>query len=1049
MVGNCITAAEPAKSYTHSAIEPFQKPLKFCPPIMGLGQLAFNHSSPDAPRVAIKQMSNKEVTSSLAYIHVCVNPASLKDGEHVVVCCTLLPEPQHVAMTCNSVDGSVWQASIPVSADQTEGKAMMRFAKQNGNEPLHFEEFIRHFAPHLPRHNYFKSLLGEPSPKTPQRQEVLQFWTLHEYGCHQRNEIGDAELEDRLTCLTDRASSLMCTAADAEAVFEALVEQCETQLQQVVLRCLLKAVGTLAPVQRNIKAEEPPPSWCAHTCQHLDVSGLLALQREGHDMHALQQGLNICAKYMHKAQDFSWLRVAPLLSKQPPRTHLQTASAAALSSFKQAITAVAALAEAQLADANNDTAAAAQCWSDALLSRAPSLALLAEVCELAQVEAALGSERVAAAIVARVSSYKFAKVYSELRLLDALLQKRAHSLATPALALALLENTTIKLADKSKEQMLVYWSLLERCFSCNSSSSSSSSSSDAEGRLSGVDDGSVAAAAGNWLQRHHKTKASFTLSLKSVASGAFSLITGTREQRASDERAAALQLALQHVQSLLCSLPPAATAASLQAAVARGLITTLHDCWFLQQRSTAAVLYEPTAALAGICDIAAAAGSPPVSDSWGPVQPVFAEAVTAVARSSCNEVSDTAAAVHVVCEKLTSDSTLACQLLHSLLTVDNSSSGSSSNSSSSSSAVAVEDILLNSAVWQRLFVWGSSISSTSGEHSPFTTLLQKTAAQLAAFAEAVHTGHLSLVQFETVLSTPGRQHALLQLLTAMNSTATDAAALAAQTAAAVRFRTGLTHLSAFAAQFCGGAVPVDAAAVNTALIQLRYRCDSSALQLCELEQALADVAVVPHIAWLCTLRGSDLFMSLWAAEGQVLQQREFAVAATASTAAATIAAAEEFHDAAAGEDSGDEGFYDASDSAAALQAAQQQQQQRAQPLSLQTVTQTLIPAVKECWNTLAESVLQGSMPLSELQTAFGRVPVAQRPRELRFLATTRDSCSSDSSSGSSSASSGDSGSGSSSGSSSIITVDDVVAIAVQRMQVYCHNTPCRLMCIYC
>jgi hypothetical protein len=164
--------------------------------------------------------------------------------------------------------------------------------------------------------------------------------------------------------------------------------------------------------------------------------------------------------------------------------------------------------------------------------------------------------------VARVSSYKFAEVYTELRILDALLQKRAQTLATRALALALLENTAIKLADKSKEQMLVYWSLLERCFSC--------SSSDTEAQLSGVDDASVAAAAASWLQRHHKSKASFALTFKSVASSALSLITGTREQRASDEKAAALQLALQHVQSLLCSLSPAA--ASLKAAVARKLI---------------------------------------------------------------------------------------------------------------------------------------------------------------------------------------------------------------------------------------------------------------------------------------------------------------------------------------------------------------------------------------------------------------------------------------------------------------------------------------------
>jgi hypothetical protein len=182
------------------------------------------------------------------------------------------------------------------------------------------------------------------------------------------------------------------------------------------------------------------------------------------------------------------------------------------------------------------------------------------------------------------------------------------------------------------------------------------------------------------------------------------------------------------------------------------------------------VLYEPTEALAGICDIAAAAGSPPVSDSWGPAQPVFAAALTAVARSSCSEVSDTAAAVSTVCEKLTSDSTLACQLLHSLLTAGRHSG--SSSGSSSSSTVAVEDVLSSSAVWQQLFVWGRthltvrSSSSASGEHSPFTALLQETAAQLTTFAEAVHTGHLSLVQFETVLSTAGRQHALLQLLKA-------------------------------------------------------------------------------------------------------------------------------------------------------------------------------------------------------------------------------------------------------------------------------------------
>jgi hypothetical protein len=338
-------------------------------------------------------MSSSDAAPSLAHIHLCVDPACVKNGEHVVLCCTLLPEPQHVPMTCKSADGSVWQASIPVSVDQTEGKAMMRFAKQRGAEPLQFEEFIRHVVTPLPRHNYCKSL-GEPDSKSPQHQEILQFWVLHERGCHQRNEIGDAELEDRLTCLTERASSLMCTAADAEAVFEALVEQCETHLQQVVLRCMLKAVGILAPVQRDMKAEEAPPSWCVHTCQHLDVLGLLAMQREGHDMHALQQGLNICAKYMHKAHDFSWLRVAPLLSKQPPHTQLQTASTTSLGSFKQAITAVAALAEAHLADANSATAAAAQCWSDALLQRAPSLALLAEVCELAQMEAALGAERV-------------------------------------------------------------------------------------------------------------------------------------------------------------------------------------------------------------------------------------------------------------------------------------------------------------------------------------------------------------------------------------------------------------------------------------------------------------------------------------------------------------------------------------------------------------------------------------------------------------------------------------------------------------------------------
>jgi hypothetical protein len=277
----------------------------------------------------------------------------------------------------------------------------------------------------------------------------------------------------------------------------------------------------------------------------------------------------------------------------------------------------------------------------------------------------------------------------------------------------------------------------------------------------------------------------------------------------------------------------------------------------------------------------------------------------------------------------------------------------------------------------------------------------------------------------------------------MNSTATDAAVLATRTTAAARFRAGLTHLSAFAAQFCGGAVPVDAAVMSTALIQLRYRRDSSALQLCELEQALADVAVVPHTAWLYTLRESDLFMSLWAAEGQSLLQQQ-AAAAVAGTAA-PAAAEDKFHDAAAGEDSGDEGFYNVSDSPAALQAAQQQQlqQQRAQPLSLQTVTQALIPAVKQRWNTLAESVLQGSMPLSELQAAFGRVPGAQRTRELRFLATTCDGCSS----GSSSGSSGDSSSGSSSGISSGSTVDDVVATAVQRLQVYFHNILSCLLCM--
>jgi hypothetical protein len=337
----------------------------------------------------------------------------------------------------------------------------------------------------------------------------------------------------------------------------------------------------------------------------------------------------------------------------------------------------------------------------------------------------------------------------------------------------------------------------------------------------------------------------------------------------------------------------------------------------------------------------------------------------------------------------------------------------------------------SSALWQRLFVWGRahlparSSSSASDEQTPFTALLREKAAQLTAFAQAVQTGHMSLAQFETVLSTPGRQQALLQLLTAMNSTATDAVALAVQTAAADRFRTGLTHLSAFAAQFCGGAVPVDAAAVCIALTRLRDRCDSSMLQLCELEQALADVAVVPHVAWLYTLRESDLFMSLWAAEGRSLLQQQ--AAATSGSSAATAGSnEEEFHDAAAavGEDSGDEGFCDASESAAALQPAQQQQ--RAQPLSLQTITQALIPAVKQRWCALGESVLQGSMPLSELQTAFGRETVDKRTRELRFLATTGDGGISDSSGGSS--------------------TDFVVAIAVQRMQVICCNVLSHLSC---
>ena len=434
----------------------------------------------------------------------------------------------------------------------------------------------------------------------------------------------------------------------------------------------------------------------------------------------------------------------------------------------------------------------------------------------------------------------------------------------------------------------------------------------------------------------------------------------TAEERQS-QRESCLVEALERVQSLMGTSFFEARSSGIDA-----LLYELGRCFFLQGSATSA--------LQALCSVAvseAEDGHAPITfHSYGASLQAWLQ------QKACDLVEAAVAAeqqservLRVICATGMRSLPLSGRLLHATCLAVGGE------------RPALPCVLANRALWERVMEACSSSEGIAPLGGLYDILTHVTATLREVVAK-LSNGALELRSLHTVLKAPTP---LPQLLSSLRlPMMVDSSLLEVQQHGLTKFDRVLLELRAYCSYWCTCGMPIHADALRVLVSRLTRQYVG--LTLADAETAFDDVEVLPHLSWLFSLRGSELFLRVWREAGHsAAQKRRLLEASEMEVAFAALAETLNLWE---GVDEAEVSPSGESERGAPEEAGELEEEADEEPLTQALSVEHLLPEARWRWLELMAAVRDGGISVFALARAIGRLGDSQVSEELQLLSAT-------------------------------------------------------------
>ena len=302
---------------------------------------------------------------------------------------------------------------------------------------------------------------------------------------------------------------------------------------------------------------------------------------------------------------------------------------------------------------------------------------------------------------------------------------------------------------------------------------------------------------------------------------------------------------------------------------------------------------------------------------------------------------------------------------------------------------ALARVLANGTLWERVMEvchpWPGAVGAAPAP-AGLTTILAYVTTLLKDLVAQLKVGTLELRSLHVVLKAPVP---LPQLLSSLRLTAiaplrlVDGSLLGEQQRALSRFDMTLQELRAYCSYWCTCGVPTQADELRA--IVSRLTREYGGLTLVDAHTAFEHVEVLPHLPWLHSLRGSELFLRVWREAGRfALRKRREREASAMELAFAELAETLGLWEGGGDDDDDDDdnegaggAFGQDADGALAEEGGEPEEGLLETPLEQVLVVQHLLPEVRARWHALMSEIQGGGIALIPLSRAIGPLSDSQ------------------------------------------------------------------------